>query len=122
MTFTPHPKQGSKPKKPGAFKSNSKAARVTMVPPIPLKVGDKVTGAIEGTIVAVSGQTKGAMIQAMLLKGATSKELEAATGWKPHSVRGYLGTLRKAKVNVVSHKTKGEPTIYRIEKPSDEVI
>lgn len=62
------------------------------------------------------GQTKGAMIQAMLSTpgGATSKEMEAATGWQPHSVRGYLGTLRKDGVNVISKKLPNEPTIYRI--------
>lgn len=46
--------------------------------------------------------------------GATSKQLEEAMGWKPHSVRGLLGTLRKRGVDVVSEKVKGLPTVYRI--------
>jgi hypothetical protein len=63
------------------------------------------------------GQTKGAMIQAMLRTpgGATSKEMEEAAGWQSHSVRGYLGTLRKSGVKVISKKLPKEPTIYRIE-------
>ncbi len=46
--------------------------------------------------------------------GATSKELEAATGWASHSVRGLLGTMRKKGVNVVSKKFPGEPVAYCI--------
>lgn len=46
--------------------------------------------------------------------GATSKELEAAMGWKSHSVRGLIGTLKQRGVNVESKKLKGEPTFYRI--------
>ena len=40
--------------------------------------------------------------------GATALELQRATGWQPHSVRGFLsGTLRKKKgLQVIS--TKGE--------------
>lgn len=95
--------------------SRPKAARPLLSTAPQLKVGDKLSGVITGTVIAISGQTKGALIQSMLMKGATSKELEAATGWKPHSVRGYLGTLRKSGVNVVSHKEKGEPTVYRVE-------
>lgn len=65
---------------------------------------------------APAGQSKTDMLVAMLKKpgGATSKEMEEATGWKPHSVRGLLGTLRSKGVNVVSKKLPKEPTIYRI--------
>lgn len=67
---------------------------------------------------APEGQSKTDMLVGMLSTagGATSKEMEAKTGWKPHSVRGLLGTLRKRGVTVVSKKLKGEPTIYRISK------
>lgn len=66
--------------------------------------------------VAPEGKTK-ADVLTDLLKGsggATSKEMEEATGWQPHSVRGFLGTLRKKGVNVISKKLPNEPTIYRI--------
>ena len=40
--------------------------------------------------------------------GATSKELRKATGWLPHSVRGFLsGTVRK-KMGLTLTSTKGE--------------
>lgn len=57
-------------------------------------------------------------------EGATSKALEEAMGWKPHSVRGLLGTLRKRGVVVVSTKVKGSPTVYSIAAEADpgEVI
>lgn len=67
---------------------------------------------------APEGTSKTEMLVAMLSTagGATSKEMETATGWQSHSVRGLLGTLKKRGVNVVSKKLKGEPTIYRIVK------
>ena len=46
--------------------------------------------------------------------GATSKELEQAMGWKSHSVRGLIGTLKQRGENVVSKKIKGEPTYYQL--------
>src|SRR5258706_423015 len=40
--------------------------------------------------------------------GATSKDLRKATGWLPHSVRGFLsGTVRK-KLGMTVTSTKGE--------------
>ena len=40
--------------------------------------------------------------------GATSKDLRKATGWLPHSVRGFLsGTVRK-KLGLTVTSTKGE--------------
>lgn len=65
---------------------------------------------------APEGKSKTDMLLDMLKKpgGATSAEMEKATGWKPHSVRGLLGTLRAKGVNIVSKKLPKEPTIYRI--------
>jgi hypothetical protein len=62
----------------------------------------KDTGAREGS--------KAAKILDLLKRpgGATAKELIKATGWQPHSIRGFLsGTVgKKMKLTVVS--TKGE--------------
>jgi hypothetical protein len=123
MTFQPNPKPsqkvGAKPKKPSTFKSKPKPQQGPTGKSLEnaLETSPKAPKSASKGPPVISGQTKGALIQAMLSTpgGATSKELEAATGWQPHSVRGYLGTLRKAGVSVVSKKLKGEPTIYRIE-------
>ena len=49
--------------------------------------------------------------------GATSKELQKATGWQPHSVRGFLAGVvkRKLKLKLDSEKV-GKERIYRIAK------
>lgn len=46
--------------------------------------------------------------------GATSKAMEEAVSWKPHSVRGLVGALKKSGVPVESHKAPGSPTAYVI--------
>ena len=56
------------------------------------------------------GGSKTAKILDLLKRpgGATSKELMKATGWLPHSVRGFLsGTVRK-KMGLTVTSTKGE--------------
>lgn len=95
------------------------------------KAADKIAAGLKDAIAYADGTadksayrvhepkpvSKSDQIMAMLSTpaGATSKEIETATGWQPHSVRGLLGTWRKKGINVVSVKLKGEPTIYRIE-------
>lgn len=69
-----------------------------------------------------TASTKTAIIMGMLETGATSKEMEAATGWASHSVRGLLGTLRVRGINVISHKERGHPTVYRIERDPGVVL
>lgn len=61
--------------------------------------------------------TKSAALIALLKRpgGASSKEMEEATGWKASSVRGLLGTMRAQGSNIESKKlTKGEPTVYKL--------
>ncbi|HEY6343619.1 MAG TPA: DUF3489 domain-containing protein [Bryobacteraceae bacterium] len=64
-------------------------------------------------VVKPSGSREGSKTATILelLKrpgGATAKELMKATGWQPHSVRGFLsGTLRK-KMGLEVVSTKGE--------------
>jgi hypothetical protein len=49
--------------------------------------------------------------------GATAQELQRATGWQPHSVRGFLsGTLRKKMgLEVISMKGDNGRRSYSIE-------
>jgi Protein of unknown function (DUF3489) len=59
---------------------------------------------------AARGGSKTAKILDLLKRpgGVTSKELMKATGWLPHSVRGFLsGTVRK-KLGLTVTSTKGE--------------
>lgn len=67
-----------------------------------------------------AGQSKTEMVIEMLSRpgGATSKEIEAATGWVSHSVRGLIGTLKSKGTEIQSKKIKGEPTYYSIRKAS----
>src|ERR1700679_3485988 len=55
-------------------------------------------------------------------EGATSAQMEEATGWQPHSVRGLLGTWRKKGVKIEATKIKGSPTVYRIVTEVEDVI
>ena len=51
--------------------------------------------------------------------GATLPELQSATGWQVHSVRGAMaGALRKKGYSVVSEKPEGGLRRYRIGKAS----
>jgi hypothetical protein len=60
-------------------------------------------------------------------KGASGPDIAAATGWAPHTVRGFLAGLKRRGVAVVVHErvrqvrpgkdgAKGSYTIYRIAK------
>ena len=51
-------------------------------------------------------------------EGATIEELQAVTGWQPHSVRGLLaGTIKKiAGLALGSEKPKDSPRRYRVRR------
>ena len=55
------------------------------------------------------------------LSGATMAELQKATGWQPHSIRGFLsGTLKKQMgLNVISEKVEDGERRYRIDEKVD---
>jgi hypothetical protein len=91
------------------------------VAPAKGKAGKKATGATKAPKSAKSAKTakvagctrhgsKTAMVLDLLKRpgGATAKELMKATGWQPHSVRGFLsGTVGK-KFGLAVSSTKGE--------------
>ena len=53
-------------------------------------------------------------------EGASIEQLQKATGWQPHSVRGFLAGAVKRKLGMalVSEKTEGQPRRYRIPQPT----
>jgi len=90
-------------KKPKARKKASPAKKAPTSP-------KKAAGAREGS--------KAAKILDLLKRpgGATAKELIKATGWQPHSVRGYLsGTVsKKMGLTVVSTRDEGGERNYAV--------
>src|SRR5579871_27396 len=94
------------PKKGKAGKKTTSAKKA----PQPRKGAKKSDSARDGS--------KAAKIIDLLKRsgGATAKELMKATGWQPHSVRGFLsGTLRKKMgIEVVSTKSEDGERSYSI--------
>jgi hypothetical protein len=86
------------PVAPKKAKSGKKATQAKKAPKGP----KKATGSRDGS--------KTAKVLDLLKRsgGATAKELMKATGWQPHSVRGFLsGTIGK-KMGLTVTSTKGE--------------
>ena len=96
------------PRKPHVTPSKAKSAKKTT----PAKKGAKAAKGAK-TATKPTGAREGSKTEKVLdlLKrsvGATTKELMKATGWQPHSVRGFLsGTVRK-KMGLAVTSTKGE--------------
>jgi hypothetical protein len=67
---------------------------------------------------AVRAGTKTAKILSLLQRpgGASLTELRKATGWQPHSVRGFLSGALKKKMGLRVHSTKRESgeRVYRV--------
>ena len=91
---------------PKKAKAGKKATPAKKAP----KSAKKATGAREGS--------KTATILEMLKRpeGATTKELLKATGWQPHSLRGFIsGTLgKKMGLTVVSAKSEDGERNYSV--------
>ena len=66
---------------------------------------------------AATATTKAARIVALLRQpqGATLQAVMSATGWQPHSVRGFISAqlVKKRKLHVKSFKRAGE-RVYKI--------
>ena len=79
------------------------------IPAILASGGDQATSPREGS--------KAALLIGMLFQpeGASIDQMSEASGWMPHSVRGFMaGALRrKHGITVASAKDDGQPRIYR---------
>jgi len=100
-------KANTAPRKPRVAPSKGKASKKTTSPKKVAKAPKKATSAkAEG----VREGTKTEKVLELLKRpgGTTMKELMKATGWLPHSVRGFLsGTIGK-KMGRKVESTKGE--------------
>jgi hypothetical protein len=114
----PMPALGEQPK---ATKKAARAPRRAPVAPAKAKAGKKtsrVKKALKGATKAKGAKkpavardgSKSAKVVDLLKRpgGVTAKELMKATGWQPHSIRGFLsGTVGK-KMGLTMTSTKGE--------------
>jgi len=117
MTSTPETGTAPDPKaeEPKAAKKASRAPRGAHVAPKKGKAGKKASPGKKAPKAAkkASGARDGSKTSKVLdlLKrpgGVTTKELLKATGWQPHSVRGFLsGTIGK-KMGLTVTSAKGE--------------
>jgi len=125
MTSTPE--TGTAPavaaEEPKATKKASRAPRGAHVAPKKGKAGKKASPAKKAPKAAkkAAGARDGSKTGRILdlLKrpgGVTSKELMKATGWQPHSVRGFLsGTIgKKMGLTVVSSKGEDGERSYSV--------
>ena len=103
------------PRKPGVAPSKPKSAKKTTPAKKATKAAKKATSA------KAEGARKGSKTAKVLdlLKrrgGATMKELMKATGWLPHSIRGFIsGTVgKKMGLTVESTKAKDGERSYSV--------
>jgi hypothetical protein len=100
---------------PKATRKASVGKRARNVAPAKAKSGKKASPAKKapkGTKKAAGARdgSKAAKILDLLKRpgGATAKELQKASGWQPHSVRGFLSGTVSKKMGLAVASTKGE--------------
>ena len=108
----PEPKANTKanvaPRKPHVTPSKGKAAKKTTPAKKGARVAKGAKTAKKPTAAREGSKTEKVLDLLKRSGGATTKELMKATGWQPHSVRGFLsGTVRK-KMGLAVTSTKGE--------------
>ena len=103
------------PRRGNAAPTKTKSARK----PIPAKKAAKGRTKPQAKPKVARDGSKTAQILDLLKRpgGATSKDLMKATGWLPHSVRGFLsGTVgKKMGLTVISTKVEGGERTYSVE-------
>ena len=109
-------KKGASQKK-GAPKAK-KGAKATK-PKREAKAGKKAKPAHTKDSSAPRAESKGAKILALIgrSKGASLAEIQKATDWQAHSVRGFLSTAaKKHGLKIESTKTEAGDRVYQIKK------
>ena len=109
-------KKGASQKK-GAPKAK-KGAKATK-PKREAKAGKKAKPAQAKEASTPRAESKGAKILEMIgrPKGATLAEIQKATDWQAHSVRGFLSTAaKKHGLKIESTKTEAGDRVYQIKK------
>ena len=125
MTSTPETEIASvsTPAEPKATKKARSGARRANVAPKKAKAGKKASSAkkaSKGAKKATGARdgSKTAIVLDLLKQpgGVTAKELIKATGWQPHSVRGFLSGAvgKKMGLTVTSTKSEDGERTYRI--------
>jgi hypothetical protein len=100
---------------PKAAQKATSAKRARTVAPKKAKSGKKATPVKKAPKGATKGKgardgSKAAKVLDLLKRsgGVTSKELQKATGWQPHSIRGFLSGTVSKKMGLAVTSTKGE--------------
>ena len=104
-----------------ARSSAKKAGRTTKARPKRQTRGKGAVGTCSRNKPAIKQQTKQQACLDLLgrREGVTIEELQAATGWQAHSVRGFLaGAVRKKLgLTLVSERPDAGPRRYRVTNP-----
>jgi hypothetical protein len=83
------------------------------------KATKKVTKPAQAKATAPRAESKGAKILEMIgrAKGATLAEIMTATGWQPHSVRGFISTAgKKHGMKIEYSKNEAGDRVYQTYK------
>ena len=95
----------------------AKAGKAKAAPKKEAKAAKKLTKSEAAKATTPRADSKGAKILAMIerAKGATLAEIQKATDWQAHSVRGFLSTAaKKHGLKIESTKTETGDRLYEI--------
>ena len=102
---------------PTAAKAAKPAKKQPKAAPAAKKPVAKAKAKANGEARKPRADSKKAEVIAMLRRknGASNEEIQKATDWQPHSVRGFIaGTLKKAGLVAESFKTDAGERRYRL--------
>jgi Protein of unknown function (DUF3489) len=114
-------KKGASPKKdaPKGQKA-AKGGKAKAAPKTEAKVSKKAAEPVAAKEPSTArAESKGAKILALIgrPKGATLEEIQKATDWQAHSIRGFLSTAaKKHGLKIESTKTEGGDRVYQVKK------